>query len=141
MADTMGEVHDAITGLHRAIEGARDKLLCDSTNIRHTQERALEPIREWVHDVDQMLAKHAKNNVECRNFQDRLREIEGAYLGDCAIELEYNIETAMDKCTSDALDGVTDALSRLEEAMADQPLLGNDDTAVAIREIAEVLCE
>lgn len=143
MADTMHEVREALSSLSGAVDGAKDQLLSDSARIHRTQERTLRPIREWVYEVDQWMKQHERANSECKSFRERIRNLDGAYLDDDqqAIRLEYNIESAMDSATGDALDEVDNALEQLEAAIKEQPVMGHDDAAVMIREVAEVLCE
>lgn len=142
MADTMSDVHDALESLGCAIDGARDQLLRDSTELRRTQERALQPIREWVYEVDRWLQDHLSSST-CRRFHERIEEIEGAWLDEDedAIVLEYSIEGAMDDYTGRALDEIRSAFDSLQNLVNDEPVMGDDDAAVAIREIAEVICE
>lgn len=131
-------VREALNALSNAVSRARDQLMHDSTELRRTQDRALDDVRSWVYDANSWFG--ARNTDACVEFHERINSIDGAWMDrdDGTLALEYNIEEAMDDYTGSAMQGIEEALDGLRGAIMAEPVLDNTPEAAAAREIAGV---
>lgn len=129
-----------------ALAHAHDQLRSDSLVIRHKLEAITIPLLAWVYDAYKLFVKYDdSSNRVWREMALRLLEIEGLVVGRHDVQIAYNVETAMDERTENALAPAKDALYALLETIEADPLaVADEDSSTApmvglLRQMAEGL--